>query len=102
MNGKDTGGTGGVPSTRAQTGAPTQQVPPTPPTGPPIALVHLQPQGLSIQQQQPHFTVSSAGHPSIPPPQYGVDPGAITVSFSPTDPTLPTSETVNQFCNTIS
>ena len=103
MNGKDTGGPGGVPTSDSQTGAlPQLQIPPTPPTGPPIALVQLQPQSLSIQQQQPHFTVTSAGYPSIPPPQYGVDPGAVpAMAFSPATSTLPTSETVHQFCNTI-
>ena len=105
MNGKDTAGGpgGGVPITEGQTGTlPQHQVPLNPPTGPPIALVQLQPQSLSIQQHQPHFTVTSAGYPSIPPPQYGVDPGAVpAMAFSPATSTLPTSETVHQFCNTI-
>ena len=47
---------------------------PTPrvPVGPPIALMQLQPQRLTAQQ--PRFTITSAGYPSIPPPQYGIDP----------------------------
>ena len=49
-------------------------------------------QGLTAQQ--PHFTITSAGYPSIPPPHYGIDP----LCIAPNAPNLPPTSSVSESC----